>query len=132
MSEVDVMVLDDESMVCERLQDFLTKKGYVVETFTESTKALARLDEKEFAVVVTDMKMAGPTGLDVLMYVKKKELPTQVIVITGYASIETAREAEAIGAYDFINKPFKLADIYNLVRKAAKKFQKDKKRVAKS
>jgi len=120
MAETQVMVVDDEEIVCDRLKDQLEKSGFMVETFTESTRALKALEEKRYHVVVTDLKMAGPTGLDVLYNVRDRGLPTQVIIITGYASIEAAREAEAVGAYDFLCKPFELKDLTRMVKNAAK------------
>jgi len=122
--EIEVMVLDDEPIVCERLEDFLAKKGMSVETFSESSKALARLEEKAFDVIITDIKMEGPTGIDVLVAVKKGSYPSEVIIITGYGSSETLRQAEAVGSFDYISKPFKMADMYGLVKKAAKKARK--------
>ena len=118
------MVLDDEPLVCERLQSYLTKRGYQVETFTKSREALDRLNEKQFDVVLTDMKMEGPTGLDVLRIVREKNFGTEVIIITGFASIETAREAEIVGAFEFIAKPFLMSDIAKLIDKAVKKARK--------
>jgi len=120
-STIEVMVLDDEPTVGERLKGFLEKKDMSVETFVDSQSAIERLREKRFDVVVTDLKMAGPTGIDVLIFVKEQSLPTQVIIITGYASIEAARDAEYAGAFDFIYKPFGLNDMYALIKKAAKK-----------
>ena len=70
---------------------------------------------------VTDLKMQGPNGLDVLLYVRENKLPTEVILITAYANIEDARGAELVGAYDFIHKPFKLVEIQKLIKKAARK-----------
>jgi DNA-binding NtrC family response regulator len=119
--DIEVMVLDDESIVCERLQNYLEKKGMSVETFTESRKALDRLKEKKFDVVVTDMKMEGPTGMDVLLTIKQLEYDSEVIIITGYGTYETMREAEAVGVFEYIGKPFKMSDMHNLVKKAAKK-----------
>ena len=118
---IQVMVLDDEPAVGERLKDFLEKKGMAVEAFLDSQAAIERLEQKRFDVVVTDLKMKGPTGLDVLVYVREKTLPTQVIIITAYGTFEDERGAEVVGAFDFIHKPFKLADIHELVKKAAKK-----------
>jgi DNA-binding NtrC family response regulator len=120
-TSTEVLVLDDETIVCERIKEHLGKKGFLVETFTESPKAIERLAAKTFDVVVTDLKMAGPTGLDVLRLVKKQSPATQVIIITGFGSIETANEAEIVGAFDFICKPFQLEDIHTLVKKAARK-----------
>ena len=118
---IEVLVLDDEPIVCERLKDYLEKKGISVEIFTESQKAVERLKEKTFDVLITDVKMQAPTGIDVLTIVIKESYKTEVIVITGYSSIETLREAEYIGAFKFIAKPFQMSDIYQLVKKAAKK-----------
>ena len=118
---IQVLILDDEIIVCERLKDYLEKKEMSVEVFTESQKALERLKEKTFDVIITDVKMQAPTGIDVLSTVKKESYKSEVIVITGYSTIETLRQAEFIGAFEFIAKPFQMLEIYNLVKKAAKK-----------
>ena len=117
-----VMVLDDEPIVGERLQPVLEKAGFEVEVFTDSQTALKRLGEKKFQVVVTDLKMSGPSGLDVLRFLKDHQKDTEAIVITGYATIERAREAEFLNA-KFVTKPFKLEEIVKLVDKVAKKFK---------
>lgn len=119
-----VLVLDDEEVVCERLKSHLEKKGFDVETFTESQNAINRIADKKFDVVVTDMKMEGPSGLDVLHFVRRESPATQVIVITGYGSMEAMREAEYVGAFEFINKPFTSKAMEALVGKAAKKARK--------
>jgi DNA-binding NtrC family response regulator len=117
--DILVMVLDDEPIVGERLKPVLEKKGFQVETFTESQKALERLEEKKFDVLVTDLKMSGPDGLEVLRYLKDHHLDTRTIVITGYATIERAREAQYLNA-KFVTKPFKLEHMVKLVAEAAK------------
>ena len=127
----EVLVLDDEEIVCERLKAHLENNGFQVETFTESQRAIDRLSEKSFDVVITDLKMEGPSGLDVLQFVRNRMQGTQVIMITGYASIEAAREADYTGVYDFILKPFQLEEMGKLVKKAAKKAIKLKGRVGK-
>lgn len=114
-----VMVLDDEPIVGERLKPALEKEGFEVEVFTESEKAIQRLGESPFHVLVTDLKMRGPSGMDVLRHVKEQAPSTAVIVITGYATIETHHEAEAWGAAKFVTKPFKIQEIIRLVREAA-------------
>lgn len=120
----EVLVIDDEAIVCERLRSQLEKGDFNVETFTESQQAIDRLTEKTFDVVVTDLKMEGPTGLDVLHFVRDRSRGTQVIIITGYASMEAAREADYTGVYDFIEKPFRLDKMATMVKKAAKKAMK--------
>jgi len=117
----EVLVLDDEAIVCERLEDHLGKLGFRVETFTESERAIDRLRERAFDVVVTDLKMRGPTGLEVLQFVRDQGPGTQVIIITGFATMEAARDAEYAGVLEFISKPFELATLGKLVKAAAKK-----------
>ncbi len=115
-----VLVLDDEPIVGERLKPVLEREGFDVEVFTESEGALRRLGETTFSVIVTDLKMKGPSGMDILRFVKERAPHTAVIVITGYATIETHREAEAHGACHFVAKPFKMQDLARLVARAAK------------
>lgn len=122
--EIEVLVLDDEPIVGERLQDYLEKKDIAVEVFTESSKALERLKEKNFHVIVTDIKMAKPDGIEVLVTVKQSAVGSEVILITGYGSFETMRAAEAIGAFDYICKPFKMDEVHKKVMKAAAKARK--------
>jgi DNA-binding NtrC family response regulator len=119
--DISVMVLDDEPIVGERLKPVLEKRGFQVEIFTESQKALERLGEKRFHVLVTDLKMKAPDGMDVLRFLKDHHPETQAIVITGYATIERAREAQYLNA-KFVPKPFKLDHIAKLVAEAAKEF----------
>lgn len=116
-----VLVIDDEPIVCERLKPVLEKEGFIVETFIQSDQAIERLKEKSFNVVVTDLKMKGPSGMDILSFIKQTSPGTQVIMITGYATFEMNREAEAIGAFDFIAKPFRMKDLAKLVKKATKR-----------
>jgi DNA-binding NtrC family response regulator len=118
--EKSVMVLDDEPIVGARLRPALEKQGFTVEVFTDSSAALQRLTERSFRVIVTDIKMRGPSGMDVLRAVKESAPATQVIVITGYATIETNHEAEALGAFHFVAKPFTMKELVRLVVKAAK------------
>ena len=118
--EKRVMVLDDEPIVGDRLKPVLEKEGFSVEVFTDSTQAIDCLKNKKFSVLVTDMKMQGPSGMDVLRFVKEVSPSTQVIVITGYATIETNYEAQVLGACHFIAKPFKMKDLAKLVSKAAR------------
>lgn len=112
-----ILILDDEPIVCERLKPALEKSGFEVETFTDSQKVIDRLTEQKFDVLVTDLKMQGPDGLDVLRFVKEHAPATHVVIITGFATVDTAREAMRGGAVDFIPKPFKLTQLRDLIVK---------------
>ena len=117
--KVRVMILDDEPIVGKRLEPALAKHGFEVEVFTDPTKALARFDEQEFDIVVTDLRMEGVDGIEILEHVMSRSKNTRVILITGYATVEVAREALVKGAFDFIAKPFKPKDLRAVINKAA-------------
>jgi DNA-binding NtrC family response regulator len=121
---VEVLVIDDEAIVCERLGEFLTGKGLQVETFTESEKAIVRMREKSFDVVVTDLKMSGPSGMDVLRLIQETQPSTVGILITAYGQFEKVREAEALDAFEVVHKPFQLSEIHKLILKAVKRAKK--------
>ena len=121
MSErLKLLLLDDEPIVGKRLKPALTKIGCEVEAFENPNDALKRIDEKEFDIVVTDIRMEEMDGLEILEYVRKRSSRTKVIMITGYAMMETAREAMEKGAFDFIAKPFQPDDLRAVVTKAAR------------
>jgi len=121
MSErLDVMLLDDEPIVGKRLKPALAKIGCEVEVFQDPKKALERIYEKEFDIVVTDIRMDEIDGLQILEEVVKKSKRTKVIMITGYAMMAVAREAMEKGAFDFIAKPFRPDDLRKVIAKAAK------------
>lgn len=121
MRRTSILILDDEPIVSKRLQPSLEKKGYEVEIFTESMKALQRLREREFDIVITDLKMEGVDGMQILAEVKQRSPRTEVIVITGFATMETAKESFRQGVLDFLAKPFKLGEIAEVIRRAEEK-----------
>lgn len=117
--KLHVMILDDEPIVGKRLKPALAKFGFDVETYEEPKKALDRLESKGFDIVVTDLKMEDVDGIQVLEHIMTKCKNTRVILITGYATVEVAREALVKGAFDFIAKPFKPRDLRAVINKAA-------------
>jgi DNA-binding NtrC family response regulator len=118
-NKVQILVLDDEPIVGKRLVPALAKMGCEVESFEEPQKALQRIEEKTFDIVVTDIRMEDIDGIEVLEKVKARSDHTKVIMITGYATVEMAREALGKGAFDFIAKPFKPNDLREVVARAA-------------
>jgi DNA-binding NtrC family response regulator len=122
--KIQIMVLDDEEIVGKRLKPALEKSNYEVEIFQDSQKAIARIAEKEFDNVVTDVRMEGFGGMEVLEHVLEKSARTKVILITGYATVEVAREALTRGAFDFIAKPFKPDALREVILKAVKELDR--------
>ncbi len=119
-AKLDVMILDDEPIVGKRLGPALSKIGCEVETFVDPVEALKAFEEKRFDIVVTDIRMEEMDGMQVLERVLDQAPETKVIMITGYAMMDLAREAMAKGAFDFIAKPFKPDDLRRAIAKAAK------------
>ena len=116
--KTSILILDDEPIVSKRLKPSLEKKGYEVETFTESMPALMRVKERKFDIVITDLKMEGIDGMQFLTEVKKGSPETEVIVITGFATMDTAKESFQKGVFDFLAKPFKLGEIAEVISRA--------------
>ncbi len=121
-----ILILDDEPIVCKRLKPAFQKAGYEVETFTDSASALARVEGTRFDIVITDLKMEGVDGMHFLTRVKELSPETGVVVITGFATLDTAKESFRKGAFDFVAKPFKLSDILDTVRRIEDKQRLDK------
>jgi DNA-binding NtrC family response regulator len=116
---LEILVLDDEEIVCARLKPALEKEGYRVETFTDSQKAAQRLEAKSFDIVVTDLKMAEIDGIELLHRVKSKWPSTRVIIISGFATVDVTREAFQAGVQDVIAKPFKIGQLKDLIKRVA-------------
>jgi DNA-binding NtrC family response regulator len=118
-----IMVLDDEPIVCKRLKPALEKQGYEVDTFTQSSEAMEQIKQVEYDIIITDLKMKGVDGMQLLAEAKRRSPKTEVIVITGFATMETAKESFHKGVFDFIAKPFKLSEIQEVVNRAETKLR---------
>ena len=118
-----ILVLDDEPIVCKRLQPALEKLGFAVDTFTQSVEAMHQVQQSAYDIVITDLKMKEVDGMRFLEEVKKQRPQTEVIVITGFATMETAKQSFQKGVFDFIAKPFKLSEIQDVVTRAAAKIR---------
>jgi DNA-binding NtrC family response regulator len=116
---LDVLILDDEPIVGKRLKPALAKIGCDVKVFVDPKAALEMIDQQEFDIVVTDIRMDEIDGMQVLEHVRARSPRTKVIMITGYAMMDLARESMAKGAFDFISKPFKPDDLRQAIAKAA-------------
>ena len=113
-----VLVVDDDLGMCGMLSDVLKEEGFSVHTTGESFEASKILKKEEFDVIVTDLKMKGLKGLDLLEVAHKVAPMTPVIIITAFGTIESAIKAMKMGAYDYITKPFQMDELVLTVRKA--------------
>jgi two-component system response regulator PilR (NtrC family) len=116
-----VLVVDDEASVRGWLEIYLRRAGYQPATAKDGEEALRQVAEEEFDLVLTDLKMPRVTGLEVLRAVKARSPSTEVVVITAFATTETAIEAMKAGAYDYLTKPFKLDELGLVIERALEK-----------
>jgi len=114
----DILIVDDETSMQEFLQILFEGQGWRVRTAGNVEQALALLAEQLPDVVVTDVKMKGASGLELLKQVKQLDPAVEVIVITAYASDESALEALRLGAYDYVAKPFDVEEMKVVVTRA--------------
>jgi DNA-binding NtrC family response regulator len=114
---LQILVLDDEPIVGRRVKPSLEKLGVDVEVFESPVEALARLQEKHFDVVVTDLRMGKIDGMQVLARCEGES--TKVIIITGFSTMDIAREALSKGAFEILSKPFKTRELRTAIQRAA-------------
>ncbi len=116
-----IMVIDDEKIVGDMAKMTLEQDGYVVETFLNAAPALERLKEEKFDVIVTDYKMKGIDGMEVLRTVKKLYPEIVVIMITAFANLDAAIEALRSDVHDFFPKPVKIKELKASIQRALSK-----------
>jgi len=116
-----ILVIDDEQSMRDFLAIMLKKEGHDVVTAENGNDALKAVQNEIFDLVISDVKMPGLDGIDVLKTIKDISPETVVIMITAFASTETAVEAMKLGAYDYITKPFKIDEIKLIIQKALEK-----------
>ena len=113
-----VLVVDDDPEMCALLSDVLKEEGLSVATTGDSLEASKMLKREEFDLVITDLKMRGLKGLDLLEETKKVLPLTPVIIITAFGTIESAIQAMKMGAFDYITKPFQMDELKLTIKKA--------------
>jgi two-component system, NtrC family, response regulator AtoC len=112
-----ILVVDDEEIVRESLTGWLEEDGYSVLTAPDGAVAIARLKVEPFAILLVDLKMPGPDGLEVLRAARAAQPEAAVIIMTAYATVDTAVQAMKAGAYDYLVKPFEPEELSLMVQK---------------
>lgn len=121
MDKETILIVDDEAITRENLAHSLGKKGYHVITAADGVEAIERLTDTEIGFVLTDLRMHPVDGLEVLARAKRLQPEAEVVVVTGYASVDTAVEAMRRGAYHYIAKPIQIEELCLTVAKALEK-----------
>ncbi len=115
---VRILVVDDEEIVRDMLSDALSHDGYNVQVAKDGEDAIKQIENAPFEIVITDLKMPGIDGLEVLKYAKKTNPDICILMITAYGTVGSAVTAMKLGAYDYICKPFELCEMKIIIEKA--------------
>ncbi|MDO5575870.1 MAG: sigma-54 dependent transcriptional regulator [Fibrobacter sp.] len=118
MSKGKILVVDDEASLRLLLGKELTRVGYVVETVADGEAALAKVREDFFHIVLLDIVMPRTNGLEVLKTMKQEKIPSEVIVITGNATLESAIESMKLGAFEYVRKPYAFNELLIQIERA--------------
>jgi signal transduction histidine kinase/CheY-like chemotaxis protein len=124
-SQTRILVVDDESIVVSLVRDALEEEGYAIECASSASEALAVLQAKEIDLVVTDIRMPGMNGIEMVKKARAYRPDMGVIFMTGYANLNSAKDAIKQGAFDYILKPFELDEIRRAVKSAIQKLKKE-------
>jgi DNA-binding NtrC family response regulator len=106
-----ILLVDDEVVFTQNMSKLLANRGYRVTAVNSGDNAIKALEKENFDVVVLDLKMPGMDGLTTLKEIKKLDLFTETLILTGHGSIDTALEAIKLGAYDYLTKPCEVEEL---------------------
>jgi DNA-binding NtrC family response regulator len=120
-----ILVVDDETQISDLLRDFLTQEGYQVLTAANGVEAISLGRENRLDLALLDLKMPGMDGIEVFRKLKKVRRDMGVIILTGYGTLGTAKEAMRLGAYEYLTKPFELGLVKSVIQKALQRNQTD-------
>lgn len=118
--KISILIVDDEESVRDSLYNWFIEDGYHVECAENAKKALTMLQSDSYDIILADIKMPGMDGLEMLKRIKSLKSDTIVIIMTAFATVDTAVQALKDGAYDYITKPFDPDDLSHLIRNASK------------
>ena len=129
VSEINFLLVDDEEEFVTAIVERLRKRGFTVECALTGTEALNKIEKNDsIDVVILDIRLPDIDGIDILRNIRKKHPLIEVIIVSGYAAIDSAVESIKLGAFDYLEKPF---DINDLISKAKKAVQKKRERETK-
>jgi DNA-binding NtrC family response regulator len=113
-----ILIVEDDNTIRVTVGNFLARQGFDVEVAEDGAQALAFLKERSFSLVLLDLRLPDMNGLDILARIKESDDQPLVVIMTAYPEVRTAVAALKAGAYDYINKPFDLEDLQELIRRA--------------
>src|SRR5215469_12140203 len=117
-AKIKILVVDDEQGLCAGVQEALRREGYMVDGMSDAQAALKLAQQRLYNLIISDMKMPGLSGLELLTQVRAHNRDTLFILMTAYGTVESAVEAMKQGAYDYLPKPIDMKRLRALVQKA--------------
>ena len=132
--QIKLLIVDDDEKFLRTIAERLGLKDFDVTTASEGNQALKAAKKGKFDVAILDLKMPGMDGMEILQSLKKKHKFLEVIMLTGFASIDSAVEATKLGAFGYLEKPYNFEKLMEVLKEAyetrlRKKFEHDKKRM---
>jgi response regulator RpfG family c-di-GMP phosphodiesterase len=127
--KVTILVVDDEASILELLGEYLRARGHKVYTAPDGERALELLNSASPDVVLTDMKMPGMSGLQLLAQIRSRPVPIATILMTGYGTVDSAIRSMKNGAHDYLLKPFKLREVHAAITRAVEQVRMERETV---
>ena len=121
MKGAKILLVDDETVFTDNMAKLLTVRGYRVTAVYNGHSALEKIQDHEFDAVVLDLKMPGMDGITTMREIQKLGAATQILILTGHGSIDTALEAVKLGAYDYLSKPCEITELVKKIEGAWEK-----------
>jgi len=118
-----VLVVDDAPQICKALSDVLSASGYTVRTAPSGERALQIMESSEFDLMITDLKMSGMSGMDLIAQVKERAPHLSIVILSGYGDMDDVIKAMRVGITDYLKKPFSIDEVLDVVKREVKKSQ---------
>ena len=118
-----IIVVDDAPQICKALSDVLTTSGYTVRTAPSGERALQIMDSTDFDLIITDLKMSGMSGMDLIEEVKQRAPNTSIVILSGFGDMDDVIKAMRAGIADYLKKPFSIDEVLEVVKREVKKAQ---------
>ena len=117
----NILVVDDSEAICRALRDLLTMSGYAVRTAPSGERALQILETASMDLVITDLKMSGISGIQLLKKIKEKTPSLPVVILTGFGDMDSVVEAMRSGVADYLKKPFSVNEVIQVTERELKR-----------
>ncbi len=116
-----ILIVDDNREIRGILEEYLREEGYLAQGAADGKEALLKYAETPFDLIITDLNMPGMTGIELIREIAKGDNATEFIIITGYASLDSAIESVKAGAFDYLVKPFRIEELKVVIKNAKDK-----------